>query len=1338
MAATPAQQTASKSPVVPAKPAQEATAELAVPKGEILADLAKDFRGGNNGHPDSIGSGKWLYLSSQSPNPWESPQSLTTLEWNARRDDSGRYENPQVVNEGTVTTTIAAAPMGGVILTPPGKQWQYAVVRWTSGVEGEGIVQGKFRWNQPTRSNGMEILVLVDGIIGFRSRMGPEDPETQAFTLGASLRPGSTIDLVVGMDVLHPLRTGDSNATTVTATVSRIANAASLVPDEKAVAEVAQLWRTNPKRPIPKDADVSSSIESRAVRLAWYQKTFLEPFRRGYSGTPDSRKGFDEFMERYCEQLADGKFIPTDDQLLREGLVAARTAKGDPLVFAVIGSLAGFTGNQRDALLAMDMMRITDRTFPTRDYPPEAKVWFQWVRGLNALGGADDVKSQQVSKTTVVVGSEAAVLAASRPDLTNHDRQMLLRLVEQCSDPDFSFRTSLNGKTTSQRLPCARPHLVSRLAHVASIDPWIREMTLAHEHHRLAWLARGDGFADTVTSDGWIQFRNQIAIAKIHALNARKLHPELPEAAALMISVVMAGDRVSGEDARFWFDEALRADLNCTEAYDKYAWSLRPRWGGSHDKMLALARECLASERFETSIPGYYEKIIKAIASELGGLPQALSLPGVSDDYVKLYQGSQKVAKDRPRREELQSGLAAVMWLAGRKQDARRILEELGPSVKGKSFVIYGLTYTDVARALRNETRKPDTFFQDDPGGTSLAAFSPDGDFIWRAAPSGELSVWNAGTRRREQTMEEQVAELVSLQPHAKSQRMLAVSGDGKVLIWTEGKLKAESQLDLKKKAHIACWQIDGSGVAVACGDHETTEIVFCDLKSQAQSSVAINAKRKLSALAVGADGKHVYFSVSEGEAAGSRLRLYAWDQIQPPEEITCFNHGLTAWKLSADGKRLFVGGLEEQFSGTGNTVGASLAELEVPSGNVRSRMRPLPSLVTDIVPLRGGERVAACCSSGEVAICEPKLGKHLKGCIRGNAAGLKSLSISANESYLAALDEKGIEHVWPLDHSELGWKITTPLIESNVGLFVRSFTFSTDGQRLSVDSWTGGISRWDWSSGCKTADFVYGVDWMPEHSFAFQDGKRVASLHLAQGAPVLLKVTDYEQGKILHTVTLQGSPPTALAVSPDSKIIAIGDQSGTITLCGGESGQPLSWGTLTGHRTPIGPLTFTADNLALVSSSADGAILWWDLPAKPDASTKPPISRLVAADTARQHYILSVSPDSSRVAATINTTSVFASATGKLLYTVPGHFAVFSPDGKTLMTASGVPEHVVHLWDADTGQEKKRLAGGHKSLITTATFSPNGKIVITGDEMGSVRAWDGETGTELVELPSK
>jgi WD40 repeat protein len=1339
-AAAPAPRASSKSPVVPAQPAQEATAELAILKGELLAELSKDFRGGNNSHPDSSGFGKWFYLSSQSPNPWESAQSLTTLEWNAQGGDSGRYENPEVVNEGR--TTIAAAPTGGVILTPPDNQWQYAVARWVSGVEGEGVVQGKFHWNQPTRSNGMEILVLVDGIIGFRSRMGPEDPETQTFSVGASLRPGATIDLVVGMDILHPLGSGDSNATTVTATVSRTATAASLVPDKNSVAEVAQSWRTNPKRPIPKNVDVSSSIESRANRVAWYQKTFLEPFRRGYKGMPDSRKGLDEFMEHYCEQLADGKFIFRDGQLLREGLVAARTTKGDPLAFAVICSLAQFTGNQRDGLLAMDMMRITDRTFPTRDYPPEAKFWFQWVRGLNSLSDVNDIRSQQVSKTTVVVGSEAAVQAASRPDLTNHDRQMLLRLMEQCSDPDFSVRTSLNGKETFLRLPCARPHLVSRLAHVAEVDPWIREMTLAREHHRLAWLARGDGFANTVTADGWIQFRSQIGNAKIHALNAWRLHPELPEAAALMISVSMAGDHVAGEDERFWFDEALRADASCTEAYDKYAWSLRPRWGGSHDKMLALGRECLASERFETSIPGHYEKIIKAIGSELGGLPQALALPGVSDDYVKLVQGYQKVAQDQPRREELQSGLAAVMWLAGKKEDARRILEELGPNVKAKSFLLYGVTYTDVARALRNETRKAATFFPDDPGGTSLAAFSPDGDFIWRAAPSGELSVWNAGTRRREQTMEEKMVGLASLQPHAKSERMLAVSGEGKVVIWAKGKLNAEAQLDLKRKAHAACWQVDGSGVAIACGDQKTTEIVFWDLKSQAPSSVAINAQGKLNALAVADGGKQIYFSVSAGEAPGNRLRLYTWDQVQGPEEIICFNHGITAWKLSPDGKRLFVGGLEDQLSGVENHIGASLAELEVPGGTERSRMLPLPSPVTDILPLKDEKRVAACCSSGEVVICEPNQGppgKQLKGCIRGNAAGLKSLSISANDSYLAALDEKGIEHVWPLDHAELGWKITTPLIETNVGGFVRSFTFSTDGQRLSVDSWTGGISRWGWSSGCKAADFAYGVDWMPAQASAFQDGKRVASLHLAEGAPAVLKVTDYVQGKILHTGALQGSPPTGLAVSPDSKIIAVGDQSGTITLYDGDSGRPLTWGALTGHRTPVGPMTFTADNLALVSSSVDGAILWWDLPAKPDATTKSPIHRVVFADATRQLFNLSVSPDGSRVAAaTFDTTNVIASATGKLLYAVPGHFAVFSPDDKTLLTASRVPEHIVHLWDADSGQERKRLTGGHKSLITAATFSPDSKIVITGDEIGSVRAWDGETAVELLELPSK
>jgi RNA polymerase sigma factor (sigma-70 family) len=71
-----------------------------------------------------------------------------------------------------------------------------------------------------------------------------------------------------------------------------------------------------------------------------------------------------------------------------------------------------------------------------------------------------------------------------------------------------------------------------------------------------------------------------------------------------------------------------------------------------------------------------------------------------------------------------------------------------------------------------------------------------------------------------------------------------------------------------------------------------------------------------------------------------------------------------------------------------------------------------------------------------------------------------------------------------------------------------------------------------------------------------------------------------------------------------------------------------------------------------------------------------------------------------------------------------------FSPDGKTVAVVYGGPstkfEGGVRLWDVATGKLTQYLAG-HKSLVMTAKFSPDGNRIATGGDQNDqhVRVWD-------------
>ena len=75
---------------------------------------------------------------------------------------------------------------------------------------------------------------------------------------------------------------------------------------------------------------------------------------------------------------------------------------------------------------------------------------------------------------------------------------------------------------------------------------------------------------------------------------------------------------------------------------------------------------------------------------------------------------------------------------------------------------------------------------------------------------------------------------------------------------------------------------------------------------------------------------------------------------------------------------------------------------------------------------------------------------------------------------------------------------------------------------------------------------------------------------------------------------------------------------------------------------------------------------------------------------------------------------------------------AVFSPDGKKVVTAGGT-DNTVRIWDAVTGKELKKLQG-HTGRVSYAAFSPDGKKIVScsATEDCSVRVWDVDSGQEL------
>ncbi|MCP4073478.1 MAG: NACHT domain-containing protein, partial [Hyphomicrobiales bacterium] len=72
---------------------------------------------------------------------------------------------------------------------------------------------------------------------------------------------------------------------------------------------------------------------------------------------------------------------------------------------------------------------------------------------------------------------------------------------------------------------------------------------------------------------------------------------------------------------------------------------------------------------------------------------------------------------------------------------------------------------------------------------------------------------------------------------------------------------------------------------------------------------------------------------------------------------------------------------------------------------------------------------------------------------------------------------------------------------------------------------------------------------------------------------------------------------------------------------------------------------------------------------------------------------------------------------------------AVFAPDGKTILTASG--DSTARLFDTRTAREIKRFEG-HQGMVMSAVFAPDGKTILTASGDSTARLFDTRTAREI------
>jgi hypothetical protein len=216
----------------------------------------------------------------------------------------------------------------------------------------------------------------------------------------------------------------------------------------------------------------------------------------------------------------------------------------------------------------------------------------------------------------------------------------------------------------------------------STLPEWLKLTLRGAGQKDLAWVKRSSRWADKVNDTQWQGFAEHLKSARDLLGQAARLRPDRPEAAAIMIAVAM-GENVDPAELRSWFDRSVSAQLDYSPAYTALLWAYRPRWGGSHELMLAFGKACAATGRYETMVPS---RLMVAAADVSGEVFDALAVfrdERVKSAMMEMSQRYLEAAATSPAqtRQLRQSNAALCAWLADDDQLAKKALQAAGPKL---------------------------------------------------------------------------------------------------------------------------------------------------------------------------------------------------------------------------------------------------------------------------------------------------------------------------------------------------------------------------------------------------------------------------------------------------------------------------------------------------------------------------------------------------------------------------------------------------------------------------------------------------------------------------------
>ena len=349
---------------------------------------------------------------------------------------------------------------------------------------------------------------------------------------------------------------------------------------------------------------------------------------------------------------------------------------------------------------------------------PHCPAMVMFFLGSNLAGG-NITRSLVVQNEKFASADQTLAQAFRNGEIRPQDLQLVYRLMED-SGINMLFSKTLPKLAKQSELP---EYFLDLLRGAAEID--------------LAWQQYGAKIGIVANSSRHRSFLDHMKQAGKYLEKSYLARPDLPEAAAAMITVAMAGSEPPGSNTISCFNRAVRAQNDYMTAYRNMLWSLGPRQEGTfasyqniqalsgviqrlsercrpgyrylfkveiwknnyadHDRsdsfkaLLTLGDAALSSHLYNTDVPLFYLRVLESVINQTPSLYSRLIWREkiVQENLARMFSAYNGVALSPSCRLNIMARQTACLTYTGAYKQAAALWQQLPDYVKKYEFNPY-------------------------------------------------------------------------------------------------------------------------------------------------------------------------------------------------------------------------------------------------------------------------------------------------------------------------------------------------------------------------------------------------------------------------------------------------------------------------------------------------------------------------------------------------------------------------------------------------------------------------------------------------------------------------